>query len=118
MRELISRRDFLKISSIALGSIISPVNKLPFISIENKPELCDQIQSADKITTWIYPYPSFNQGDTSLPLKILEDQLSYLNKANYQCLTFKQYSQFLKGEGSFSPLSIVLGFRVEEDKNI
>lgn len=118
MKEKINRRDFIKLSGLALSAIALPLNiSLPILT-ENKLELCDNIQSADKITTWIYPYPSFNEKGKSLPMKIFEDQLAYLNKANYQCLTSQQYSQFLKGEGSFNPRSVVLGFNVDEDKNI
>ena len=114
----ISRRDFLKVGGLALGALTLRPDLWPVVSPETGQEQCEQKQSADRITAWMYPYPSFDEAETSLPKHILESQLGYVRSAGYRCLTDKKFAQFLRDGGSWNPLSIVLGFRVDEDRNI
>lgn len=117
----LSRRDFLKLSTLVIGGFAMtkvPLEKVFAQGADEKlasPELSgitgqeiEKMIVATRIPVLRYHYPGYEDGAMALPREFFESQMEYLTSGGYRTILDKEFSEFLEGKGSLQAKTAVL----------
>lgn len=119
-KEIITRREFLKLTSVTAASVFLTTFKhtLPEGPLERgaRHEIINPLIDAVKVPTIEYHDPDFKAVDACMTPEVFLSQLDWIKEAGYFTPNAERTSKFLDGEKTLPNPSVILRFDLGVDK--